>query len=118
MAFTVTKYPAGTFCWADVYSTDIAKTKPFLTALFGWSSEDIPTSEGQPDYTMFSLDNKNVEGGSPTFMKDMPSFWSNYVCVDNIDEMTNKAEKLGAKITMQPMDVLDSGRMSSIQDPT
>jgi predicted enzyme related to lactoylglutathione lyase len=92
--------------------------KQFLTSLFGWTSEDLPTGEGRPDYTMFSLDNKNVAGGSPTFMKEIPSFWMSYVTVDNVDEATAKAEKLGAKVTMQPMDVLDSGRMSTIEDPT
>lgn len=118
MSYNVTKYPQGTFSWADVYTTDIAKTKEFLTSLFGWTSEDLPTGDKTPPYTMFSLDKKVVAGGSPTFMQDTPSFWSNYVTVDNVDDMTKKAEELGAKVVMQPMDVLDSGRMSTFQDPT
>ncbi|SRR5258708_6387422 len=118
MAYTVTKYPHGTFSWADVASTDIEKSKKFLTALFGWTSQDMPTGEGRPDYTMFYLDNKVVAGGSPTFMPNMPSFWNNYVSVENVDEVVANVEKLGGKVTMPPMDVLDSGRMASIQDPT
>ncbi len=118
MSYTVTKYPQGTFSWTDFFSTDIQATKKFLTDLFGWTSEDMPTEPGKPDYTMFSLDGKYVAGGSPAFMPDIPSFWSNYITVDNVDEMTAKATKLGAKVTMPPMDVLDSGRMSTIQDPT
>ncbi|HSW96857.1 MAG TPA: VOC family protein [Candidatus Saccharimonadales bacterium] len=118
MSYSVTKFPQGTFSWADVYSTDIAKTKTFLTSLFGWSSQDMPTGEGKPDYTMFSLDGKYVAGGGPGFIPNMPSFWASYVTVDNVDDMVAKAEKLGAKITMPAMDVLDAGRMANIQDPT
>ena len=117
MSYTVTKYPQGTFSWADFFSKDIAASKAFLTALFGWTSEDMPTTLGKPDYTMFSLDGHYVAGGSPAFDPNMPSFWNNYISVDNVDEMVAKAESLGAKITMPAMDVLDSGRMSTIQDP-
>lgn len=118
MSYTVTKYPQGTFSWADFFSTDIGASKNFLTSLFGWTAQDMPTGEGRPDYTMFSLDGKYVAGGSPTFSPDMPSFWSSYITVDNVDEMAARAEKLGGKITMQAMDVLDAGRMVTLQDPT
>lgn len=118
MGYEVTKYPQGTFSWADFFSTDIAASKKFLTSLFGWTAQDMPTGEGRPDYTMFSLDGKYVAGGSQAFDPKMPSFWSSYITVDNIDEMTKKAESLGAKVLMPPMDVLDSGRMATIVDPT
>jgi predicted enzyme related to lactoylglutathione lyase len=118
MSYTPTKYPQGTFSWADFFSTDIEKSKTFMNTLMGWTSQDMPTGEGRPDYTMFSLEGKYVAGGSPTFAPNMPSFWSSYITVDDIDEMTAKAEKLGAQITMPPMDVLDSGRMATIKDPT
>ena len=81
MSYTVTKYPQGTFSWADFFSKDIAASKAFLTALFGWTSEDMPTTLGKPDYTMFSLDGHYVAGGSPAFDPNMPSFWNNYIRV-------------------------------------
>lgn len=118
MSYTVTKYPQGTFSWADFFSKDIKASTAFMNGLMGWTSQDMPTGEGRPDYTMFSLDGKYVAGGSPAFDPSMPSFWTSYVTVDDVDAMTAKAEKIGAKITMPPMDVLDSGRMSTIQDRT
>src|SRR5579859_1976842 len=118
MTYTVTKYPQGTFSWADVASTDIQKSKKFLTSLFGWTSQEMHTGDGKPDYTMFYKDNQVVAGGSPTYMPTMPSFWNNYVTVNNVDETVANVEKLEGKIIMPPMDVLDSGRMASIQDPT
>lgn len=118
MSYIVTKYPHGTFCWADFFSTDIQNSKAFYEGLFNWTSEDMPTGEGMPDYTMFSLDGHNTAGGSPVFSPDMPSFWSNYITVRNVNETVQIAKELGATITMEPMDVLDSGRMATIQDPT
>lgn len=119
MPYTVTKYPQGTFSWADVFSTDIEKTKTFLNELFGWTSKDMPTTEGQPDYTMFYKDGHVVAGGSPVYDSNPhQSFWTNYITVDNVDEMAKKAHELGAKVIEGPMDILDVGRTVVIQDPT
>ncbi len=118
MTYAVTKYPHGHFSWADVQSTDFEKTRSFLEGLFGWTSVDMPTGEGRPDYTMFYLDGKQVAGGSPGFDKNIPTYWSNYINVDSVDTVVKKAEELGATIVMPAMDVLESGRMAAIKDPT
>ncbi len=118
MSFFVTKNPAGTFSWVDITSTDIAKSKAFFKSLFGWTSKDESTGEGKPDYAMFYLDGKVVAGGMPAFNPQMSSAWNSYVTVENLDESIKKAESLGAKVLMPAMDVLDSGKMATIQDPT
>lgn len=117
--FVTKKYPQGTFCWADAFSTDIEATREFMTELFGWTSEDLPTDVGL-DYTMFYLDGKEVAAASPMpkDMEGMPSFWVNHVAVDDVDEVVKKAEELGGTVTMPAMDVMDQGRMASITDPT
>ena len=67
MNYTVTQYPQGTFSWVDFFSTDVSTSKAFYSALFGWTSEDMPSGEGKPDYTMFYLDGRVVAGGGPTY---------------------------------------------------
>ncbi len=118
MSYFVSKYPSGTFSWADFFSTNVSASKTFLIGLFGWTAEDMPTEPGKPDYTMFSFNGRYVAGGSPTFDPKMPSFWNSYITVDNVDETIIKAEKLGGKISMPAMEVLQAGRMATIQDPT
>lgn len=118
MSYLVTKYPHGTFSWCDIFSKDIQSSKKFLESLFGWTSIDIRTGEGRPDYTMFYLNGHEVAGGSPTFDNNMPSFWSSYISVENVDGIVSHVENLEGKIIMPAMDVLDSGRMATIQDPT
>ncbi len=118
MGYTVTSYSPGTFSWVDVFSTDFEKTRDFMNDVMGWTSKDFPTGEGRPDYTMFSKDGNVVAGGSPAFAEGMPSFWSNYVTVNDLDAVLARVEELGGSVTMPAMDVLTSGRMATIADPT
>ncbi len=57
--FTVTRYPHGTFCWADCASTDAGNAKAFYETVMGWTSNDLPIGEGMV-YTMFQQDGKTV----------------------------------------------------------
>jgi uncharacterized protein len=119
MSYTVTKYPQGTFSWADVMSTDTEATKKFMTTLMGWDSKDFPTDQG-PVYTMFSIEGKSVAGLSqmPPNMKGVPSHWNSYISVDDIEEVVGKVEELGGKVTMPTMKVMTAGKMAAISDPT
>jgi len=118
--FTVTKYPHGHFSWADGLSTDQQAAKKFYTAVMGWDVNDVPMGDGQ-FYTMFEQDGKSIAGlgQMPPEMQEqgIPSIWTSYINVDDVDAATEKAKSLGATVTMDVTDVFDSGRMSMIQDP-
>ena len=117
----VTKYPDGVFNWIDLTTTDIAGAKAFYGGLFGWQADDMPTGGG-PDYTMFKIDGHAVAGATPMSddMQQMgaPPVWVSYVKVDDIDGAAARATEAGGAVFVPPMDVLDSGRMTLIQDPT
>ena len=57
-------YAPGTFCWADLGTTDAAAASRFYTALFGWSADDRPMG---PDafYTMLQLEGRPVARALP-----------------------------------------------------
>ena len=118
--FKVTKYPHGTFSWADLGSKDAQVSKEFLTGLFGWSHVDIPIGEGQV-YTMYSQDGEHVAASSQLSAEmidqGIPSAWSNYITVENVDAMVDRVKELGGQIAMGPFDVFDSGRMVVVIDP-
>lgn len=119
--YKVTKYPHGTFSWADCSTTDWTSGKEFYVAVMGWETEDLPMGEGQ-FYTMFKQDDENVAAisGMSQEMQDggMPSMWNNYITVDDVDALVGKVTELGGKIVMSPMDVFEDGRMMVVQDPT
>ena len=122
--YNVTKYPHGTFSWADNNSTDSEAAKAFYQALLGWDKDEIPMDPVAPGatYTMFKQDGAYT-AGLAGMMPDMqaaglPSHWTNYVTVDDVDALADVVTANGGTILYGPGDVFDSGRMLQIQDPT
>ena len=119
--YKVTKYPHGAFSWADNTSTDPEAAKAFYTDLFGWGKIEISMGEDMT-YTMFQLQGEHAAALSRMMpsMQEMgiPSHWTNYVSVDDVDALADVVTANGGTILYGPMDIFDSGRMLHIQDPT
>ena len=119
--YKVTKYPHGTFSWADNTSTNPEAAKAFYQALFGWDKDEIPMMPGMT-YTMFKQDgaySAALSGMMPEMQEQgIPSHWTNYASVDDVDSLADVVTENGGTILYGPMDVFDSGRMLQIQDPT
>ena len=117
----VTRFAPGHFCWTELMTTDIEEAKRFYGQLFGWQVDDQPMGEGQY-YSMFQVKGKNAAGGyamgPEQRAQGMPSNWGLYVAVDSAYESASKAKAIGGRVLMEPFDVMDSGRMATIQDPT
>jgi len=115
-----TGYEPGTFCWADLTTTDPEAAKSFYTGLFGWAAEDMPVGE-DVFYSMMRLDGKDVAAISPqpAPQRDAgaPPVWNSYVSVENADAIVERAEELGGTAHAPAFDVLEAGRMAVIQDP-
>lgn len=109
----------GSFCWADLATNDADGAKAFYAGLFGWEAVDKPTDAGVP-YTML------VKGGKPVGAlygmgpdhAGAPPHWQSYVAVEDVDAATAAVRTHGGNVLMTPTDVLDSGRMAMVQDPT
>ena len=119
--YKVTKYPQGTFSWADNTSTDAEAAKSFYMELFGWDKIDEPIG-GDMFYTMFQNQGEHAAGFA-AMMPDMqaqgiPSHWTNYVSVDDVDALADVVTANGGTILFGPMDVFESGRMLHFTDPT
>lgn len=119
--YTVTKYPHGTFSWADCSSTDWAGGKQFYADVLGWETEDLPMGEGM-FYTMFKQDGETV-GAINQMQAEMQaqgvsSHWVNYITVDDVDALVDKVTEFGGTVVAEPFDVFDDGRMMMIQEPT
>ncbi len=110
----------GSFCWSEVCTTDPEAARKFYGELFGWTAEEVPSDGGA--YTMLRLDGQDV-GGMYQLAKEqveqgVPPHWMAYVLVEDLDATTAKISELGGKVVMGPMDVMDVGRMTLLQDPT
>ncbi len=122
--YNVSKYPHGAFSWADNNSTDPTAAKAFYQALLGWDKDEMSMGPEMPDatYTIFKQDGAYTAGmaGMMPSMQEMgiPSHWTNYVTVDDVDALADVVTANGGTILYGPDDILDSGRMLQIQDPT
>lgn len=114
-------YPHGLFSWADVSSPDPQAGAQFYSELFGWDAQDQHDPDGSYIYTLFFKDGKQVAGLGPLpqEMQDagVPPAWSNYVTVDDVDAMAAAVTSNGGTV-QAIMDVMSSGRMAIVSDPT
>jgi predicted enzyme related to lactoylglutathione lyase len=110
---------AGAPCWFDLASTDPGASRAFHTALFGWTSDDIPMGD-LGAYTMLANAHGAVGAlsGLPPGVTGVPSHWNVYFLVEDCDAATARAVELGASVLMAPFDVQGFGRMSALRDPT
>lgn len=110
-------YAPGTPSWIDLGSPDLTASSAFYTALFGWEAHVAPEPEAG-GYTMFTKDGANVAGMGPLFSDEQPAAWSTYITVTDADATVAAAVEAGATVMMEPMTVLDVGRMATMFDPT
>ena len=116
-----TAHAAGTFCWPELSTSDVPAAKKFYSSLFGWEPNDSPIPQGGV-YTMLQVEGKDIGALSP--MQDdqkkagVPPHWMSYVAVTDADQTAQKAAALGGKLIAGPFDVMESGRLAVIQDPT
>ena len=91
------EYPAGTFCWVDLATTDQEAAKSFYGDLFGWSYEDVPTDVGNT-YSLATIETKQVAAIYPLPGEGMPPHWVSYVSVPSADEAAKRAADLGGTL--------------------
>ena len=88
----------------------------FYTGLFGWTSEPAGDPEETQNYTFFLLDGKRVVGYGPPGPGEPPS-WRAYVAVESADDAAAKVRDAGGHPLLEPMDVMDAGRIAVFTDP-
>jgi predicted enzyme related to lactoylglutathione lyase len=116
--FDVMNVP-NSFGWAELNARGIDKAKPFYTKVFGWGEKTSPMGEGQPPYTEFKHDGESILGAwemNPMVPKEVPSYWTVYFNVDDVDKAHKKAVQLGAEEMMEPQ-AYPGGRFSILTDP-
>ena len=109
------RHEHGTFSWTDLTTPDAQGAKAFYAGLFGWDYADNPIPEGGV-YVMATLGGRAAAAMFET--TERHPAWASYVTVDDVDAATAKAGELGSGVLAEPFDVMDVGRMSTIQDPT
>jgi uncharacterized protein len=112
------RYEHGTFSWTDLSTPDADSARDFYGRLFGWEFVDAPMPEesGGGVYRMANIDGRAAAAMYET--SERHPAWASYVTVDDVDVIAARARELGANLMGEPFDVMTSGRMALVQDPT
>ena len=109
-----TNQPLGTPTWLDLGIPDLDRALQFYGALFGWEFEIGPEETGR--YTMCFLRGRRVAAISA--MHDPARvFWNVYLATDDCHRSAERARAAGGTLLIEPMDVMDQGRMAIVRDP-
>ena len=112
-----TSYEPGTPSWVDLATPDVDASARFYGGLFGWDHVSAGPVEETGGYGMFRLRDKNVAGVGPLMQEGQPQVWSTYVSTDNADAVVARATQAGGAVIVEPMDVMDAGRMAFVAHP-
>src|SRR3954464_4778571 len=109
----------GDFCWFELATTDQVAAKRFYESLFGWTSDDQPIGPSDM-YTIFRAGGGEV-AATYTMREEqrsqgVPPNWLVYVAVEDADASAARVAALGGTVVVQPLDVMEQGRMAMIAD--
>jgi len=110
-------YEPGTPSWVDLSTPDPEGAKRFYGGLFGWDAVDPGPPEETGGYAMFQLRGKQNAGIGPLMSAEQPAIWSTYVATDDADAVVARATEAGGMVIVEPMDVMDAGRMAFVMHP-
>ncbi|MEM9216711.1 MAG: VOC family protein [Cyanobacteria bacterium P01_F01_bin.150] len=118
-------YKNGVFNWVDLMTTEPDAAKTFYSKLFGWTFLDQPTDMG----AVYSMALKNTGDAQRSVaalfampeeikQQSIPPHWQSYINVLDLDASIQRWQQNGGSIINAPRDVMTSGRMAMVQDPT
>ena len=108
----------GEFCWNELMTTDLEGAFAFYEKIFGWTKIQDMDMGPMGTYRIFGIGDKQVGGmmkkpdGAP-----MPTAWTYYAQVADVEAAIARATKQGAKVLNGPMDVPGGGRVAVLMDP-
>jgi predicted enzyme related to lactoylglutathione lyase len=111
-------YAPGTPSWVDISSPDVDASAAFYHELMGWDTTEPGPAEQTGGYRMFQQGGKNVGGLMAQMQEGQPTAWATYISVADADETAEKVKAAGGTVIVEPMDVMDIGRMAFFADPT
>ena len=96
-----TAWPAGTPCWVDLGTADVARAKSFYGKLFGWADG--------------LLNGHRVAGIGPA--ADRPAGWTTYLAVVDADAAAARITAAGGRVLTAPFELADLARVAIAADP-
>ena len=109
----------GRCCRIDLAAIDATQAASFYRRMFGWESHSAFANGGS--FIRFSLRGNTVASlyqlSAAQIARGVPSHWTPYIGVGNVDESASRAGELGGSVIVNPFDVDGEARVGLIADP-
>lgn len=104
----------GTWNWNELVTPDLDAVAATYCAVFGWTAEPVPGPIGR---LSFRRDGRLIAGGhAPQPGESTRPRWDVSFRVADADETAARAEELGGRVVLPPMDI-PIGRFTIVADP-
>jgi predicted enzyme related to lactoylglutathione lyase len=104
----------GCLTWNELHTPDPDKALEFYSGLFGWSSQEMDTGEGNSRYIVVRNGDRS-NGGLMDAQQGEPPNWLPYFVVEKRDDAIAKVKELGGRDLFQ-MD-MPQGKIAVFTDP-
>jgi predicted enzyme related to lactoylglutathione lyase len=109
----------GEFDWNELLTTDKSAAFSFYSQLFGWKKLLEHDMGPMGTYLIYGVGDKQLGGmftKSPD-MAQMPTAWTYYVNVSDLDAAAQRATAKGGKVLRGPVEVPGGSRIAQLVDP-
>ncbi len=104
--------------WVELAARDGDRARDFYRTLLGWQvTESKPSGFRYLEYAIGGTPYGGILPMTPEW-GDMPSHWSVYVRVPDVDACCARAVELGGTVSVPAFDAPGVGRIARIDDPT
>jgi predicted enzyme related to lactoylglutathione lyase len=114
----MTTYKPGTPSWVEFSSPDLDASIGFYGGLFGWEVPESENAEQTGGYRLATKDGRPAAGMMPKMQEEQPTVWATYISVDDAEATAAAVGDAGGSTIVEPMDVMDLGKMAVFADPT
>ncbi len=104
----------GAFIWSELTTSDLAKSKDFYSAVYGWEWG------GADEYAEAKVAGRTFAGVTPRrpeMPPEVPDNWLVYFGTSDVDGDTKRAIDLGASEIVPPTEISGTGRFAVLTDP-
>ena len=108
----------GTFCWVDLAANDAGRAMSFYARAFGWQFEPQHANGGH--FMRCRVGGRDAgslyELRAAQLARGVPSHWTPYLRVDDLEANTLRIAALGGRILVSPFEVDGVARIALIED--
>lgn len=109
-------YTPGAFVWHELQTKDVAKAATFYETLLGWTIKPVEMAGGMT-YHLVYVGDKQIGGIFDAMADGVPTAWTGYVSVPDVDAAADRAKAAGGQVVAGPADIPNVGRFALAVDP-